>query len=1076
MNQHPPGTHSGLTERLNIRPGELPRTLLLFLYLFLVGVIFTAGRTARDALFLDTYPTRWLPWMSVAYAAVSAAVVPLYAAVADRYRRDRLNAGFALAVAGVYGLAWALIELIGFRPAVAGLYVFVEISSNLLLVQFWTLSGDLHDPREAKRLFGVIGSGRMIGTVFCGLAVGAVVGMTGTSAILLIIAGLLVLTAWTITVTGRRFVRAAPATRVSGAAPAAALWRSAYVGWIVALFIVTYTVATIGDYQFKVIAREHYTGEKLAAYFALFNGATGALAFVFQFFVSSRLLAAFGMAAGLIVMPVLMGAGNLWLWLTAGSLAAATAIKFSDNAFQFTINDSAIQLLYYPFGPQVKARLKSLIEGVVKPVGYGVGGLLVAAIGVGLGPVRLAWVALPLIALWIVTVAVLRKRYLDSLVQSLARRRLETGEIHLAATPEIIRELTASIRTGNDFQAGFALDELREIAPAQAGPVLESLLGDPARRGFALRRIQGADVPPARVEPFLDDPDPEVRLAAIAAYGALRSEEAIERFGRIFLKGDPGEIDAAVVSLIRNAGLEGVLASADHIRRLLSGGDNERIRAARIIGESEVKAFGRSLLGLMDDASTVVRREAFAAAGKLANPRLLPRLIDALGDFHLRSVAAGAIERYGEAAMDGLGGALQDNSLPVDTRLRIPQLIRRIDRPGAAEILWNVAGTPDESLRTQVLHHVARLRERWKLPVARAEINRLLSLEGETACRWLSRMQYLEDGDRLLSEAVEQRIRFCWRRVFSLLRLKYPYESISRIRYGIESGDRIRAGTAIEALDNLLDQDDRSWIVPLIDPQSRGEAYEALRDRYPRFAEDEAAARRFLTGGSDPYLAAVWVRSLPRAAQSGLPADDSFLSPLVIEELYFAAAGDGSSAGSLLEAARKWRVRRVIEHDQSRSLPGGPYRMLTTLERVLFLKGVSLFQQVAGDDLVGLAEAAHAVTYEAGQTVFEAGDPGDALYLIVHGKVRVYLGGNDLAELGPGECFGEMAILDNAMRSASVAATEPLLALRITQEDFFEILVDRPEISRGVFAVLTARLRKSDERIRELIASRQGTG
>jgi len=150
--------------------------------------------------------------------------------------------------------------------------------------------------------------------------------------------------------------------------------------------------------------------------------------------------------------------------------------------------------------------------------------------------------------------------------------------------------------------------------------------------------------------------------------------------------------------------------------------------------------------------------------------------------------------------------------------------------------------------------------------------------------------------------------------------------------------------------------------------------------------------------------------------------------------------------------------------------------MLTTLERVLFLKSVSLFQQVPGDELIGLAHESHVVTYDDSEVIFSQGDPGDSLYLLVTGNVRIFAGDNELARLGPGECFGEMAILDNATRSASVSAIGPVIALRITQEDFFDILGDHPEISRGIFAVLVSRLRRADTRVEELMARNHTTG
>ena len=141
--------------------------------------------------------------------------------------------------------------------------------------------------------------------------------------------------------------------------------------------------------------------------------------------------------------------------------------------------------------------------------------------------------------------------------------------------------------------------------------------------------------------------------------------------------------------------------------------------------------------------------------------------------------------------------------------------------------------------------------------------------------------------------------------------------------------------------------------------------------------------------------------------------------------------------------------------------------MLTTLERVMFLKRVPLFARVPGEDLVRLAQEATVETYAEGQQVFGLGDPGDAMYLIVSGSVCVSVEDKEIARLGEEDCFGEMAILDREPRSATVTALDPVTALRIAREDFFEIMADRPEIALGIIEVLTKRLRRADEEIRK---------
>lgn len=1077
-----PAQPSRVWAALQIRPEETGRTLILFAYLFSASVVFTTARTARDALFLNEFPLSWLPWLMVAFGVGSALIAPFYSPLADRFRRDRFNAAFAAGLAVSYLAAWLLIWL-KWRPIYPILYVWVEITNNFLIVQFWTLANDLHDAREAKRLFGVIGSGRMLGILFCGIAVSLVVRQIGTASLLLVNAAVLALMAVLVTRIGRRYFRTEGVARVVSAgggtqdAGTAQALKSRYVLWIIGMIACTYVAATIGDYQFKAIARTNYSGERLAAFFALFYGLTGAAAFMFQFFVSARLLALFGLAAGLLVMPLLMGLSNIALLLTGGALMAAAAIKFSDNAFQFTINDSSLQMLYYPFANSVKTRLKALLEGAVKPVGYGIGGLVLIAAAQWLGPVRLAWAVLPVIGVWVFAVMILRQLYLDALVQSLSHRQFEAGEIDLAPSPQVIGALSEAVRTGNHDRATYAMNTLKEIDPAAAARLATELLASPLHRSFALSHLHSLPADPATVAPYLDDPDLLVRREAIRAWSVLTHEEGIEKIAPHLKAADFTESDTACAALIHNGGLDGVLFAADHLRHLLNGSDSERARAAAILGEARVRAFARPLQRLITDPSPVVRHAAAEAAGHVKSRKLLKPLLHMLTDWHLRGVAIQALEAYRERALEVLSAALGDETLPIEIRLRLPRLIRRIHHPDAVHALWAHARTPHDRLRAQVLHHAARLNESWDISLDRGEIQACLENEKQAAAKWLGRWADLRPllSDPLLTEAVGTELMWCGRRIFSLLRVMYPPDAVSRIRLGVESADRARRATALETLDNLLARHEREWIVPLIDTSDPSQAATRLLTAPAHRTVPATDSLASLVPDLNPYLSAVLIRVLLRTKQvtpGAVPAESlGAWTEMALEELYAASLRSGSGLVSVEALARQNaypRLERLIEthHRQTED-----HLMLTTLERVLFLKGVPLFSHVPGEDLAGLAQESSVAEFKANEDVFREGDPGDALYLVVKGHVRVHAGGSALATLGEGECFGEMAILDNAPRSATVTATESLVTLKITREDFFEILSDRPEIARSVFAVLTARLRKADAEIRRLSAA-----
>ncbi len=137
---------------------------------------------------------------------------------------------------------------------------------------------------------------------------------------------------------------------------------------------------------------------------------------------------------------------------------------------------------------------------------------------------------------------------------------------------------------------------------------------------------------------------------------------------------------------------------------------------------------------------------------------------------------------------------------------------------------------------------------------------------------------------------------------------------------------------------------------------------------------------------------------------------------------------------------------------------------LTSIEKMMLIRQVPMLAGLDAEDLEELAAIVEERRLDAGKDLFREGDVGDAVYLIVKGSVRVLVGGGDrpertLSELGPGQCLGEMAVLDASPRSATVRAIERTRALRVPGEGFKRVMSERPEMSAAIVAELVRRMR-----------------
>ena len=132
---------------------------------------------------------------------------------------------------------------------------------------------------------------------------------------------------------------------------------------------------------------------------------------------------------------------------------------------------------------------------------------------------------------------------------------------------------------------------------------------------------------------------------------------------------------------------------------------------------------------------------------------------------------------------------------------------------------------------------------------------------------------------------------------------------------------------------------------------------------------------------------------------------------------------------------------------------------MSTSDRIIFLKSVNLFTEIPDQYLVELAGRLEEVEAKAGETIFEKGDAGNCMYMIIEGRVRVHDGERALSDLVKRDVFGEMAALDPELRSLSVTAMEPTRLFRLDRETLVELMADHAEVALQIIHILSQRLR-----------------
>jgi len=126
------------------------------------------------------------------------------------------------------------------------------------------------------------------------------------------------------------------------------------------------------------------------------------------------------------------------------------------------------------------------------------------------------------------------------------------------------------------------------------------------------------------------------------------------------------------------------------------------------------------------------------------------------------------------------------------------------------------------------------------------------------------------------------------------------------------------------------------------------------------------------------------------------------------------------------------------------------------------LATVPLFAQCSSGDLARIARLTDEIEVEAGRDLVTEGDTGHEAFVVVEGAAAISQGGGEVATIGPGAVFGEMALIDRAPRNATVTSTTPMRLLVIGKREFSGLLDEATDFRDSIMAALADRVRRKD--------------
>jgi ATP/ADP translocase/HEAT repeat protein len=1050
----------------DVRPNERRTLSLLLLHAFFKGVSAGLFDTAANTYFVSSHQPSTLPWVYLATAVASGALGLLYAraerSVTPVTLFRALLVTLAIAIAAFYLVASIAPAKVGFP-----IMVWKDAHNIFINVEFWAVAGLLFDVRQGKRLFALLGVGDVVGGIVAGVSVPLFVDRLGTASLLLIAMVAVVLSAATLQTIVRahadRFVTEESAQETD-ARSIPAMVRDPYLALFFGVSIVCYLNFYLVDYLFFAQTREHVQSpESLAKFFGVLFAVCGAGNLLATSLISGRVIQRFGVGAGLLALPVAMAIGSLGMGVLSRVpdgmqlfFGLAVATKALEEILRVSFQVPSYRLLYQPLRPNERLRAQAVRESMVEPLAVGLSGLSLLALthALGLRSTTVAWVVAGTALLWVLLSARLKRAYATALQVALSRRHLEGGAVLFdAESAKVLERGLASAHPG-EVVLSLRMMEEREV-PRFATAIVEAASHDDAIVAvYALDRIRALELTAGlgTAGARMNEGPAEVRGAAVRAYCALMHEAALERVTAFLRAPEHAVRKAAVIGLLRSGGIKGgIVAEAVLDELVTSASADDRRAAADIIGSAEIESFSRPLLTLLGDRDRGVRSAALAAAAGLRSVQLVEPLLAVIDRPDMRDGAARALVAIGDAALPALEAA------PPSVRSRLFSVYARIGTPRALHALARQLGKDTGSADGEILENLVRASYR---PTDREPLRKRVFAEAEGAARSLAAVADLGPGEdvALLVRALTMEVRARVSAALSLLALLNPGRAMIEVKRKYFHGTSDNRAAAIETLDNALPRDLRAAMLPLLEGGHR---------QRERMSRDDRIAEIAMRPLAETHA---WTKTCAFALVANRPGLDRALVEAVkgTDRMVREAAGAAAARLGMDVVVRAYELSALPELDlintRGLALNSPGKRMLLTIEKVMILKSVALFEGLPESMLADVAGALAEADVLAGERIVEEGAVGTAMYIVVSGAVRLTSEGKELATLGPREVFGELAALDPKPRTATATATADTHLFRIEADVLYELMSDSTDFTRALVAGLVRRLRDAQQR------------
>ena len=1080
----------------NVKRNEIKFVRLLFLYSFFQGLALSLFFVASNAIFLGRFEATKLPYVYI-YSGVVLIILGLGHSTLDQ----KLSIKKVLQTTVLFLFISTFFLRFGLENSDAVWLIFLVAiwyrASNLLSnVSFWSLTSQLFDVRQSKRLFGIISSGDVIARLLGYLTIPALSGIVQNKDYIFV-ASIAFLICYFFLNKVLSVVEStdfsAPKQKNTGEKNENLIKKYLSSDFIILLSILSFLsiiAFTIIDFSFMSNLKARYSsGEKLAEVLGLFYGFSKGVTILVKMFFTGRIIDKLGVKFSLLFLPVLflvLTTGIIIFNLFSGENAYliwlfGTMMLFQE-IFRYSLHEPVFFSLFQPLAKSLRTFGHSIVNGFLNPFAIGISGaiiLLMIFLFQGIDLSVVSYILFFILIAWLIVIFVSNKEYVRQLKNALKKRFFGGTEINLKGKA-ILDFLTEKLDSKYPEEVIYSLDLLVKSDGGDLSEIYKKVLKNESEevKLYAISKIEENNYSVLKEEIFklIDESDSlKIKEAAIKTFSVI-DENAVDKT-LLLLDNDNIIIKkGAITGLLKSGSLEGIVLAGQQLLQLIQSEIIEnQIIGAEIIGELKIKNFYKPVIEFFNQDDIELKKAAIISSGKIKNERFLPYLIEFLSVRELRETSIRALMDFENDAISFIQNIISGKELQECSISKLHSFCRiasGIHTKESIELLLSFMEFPFVKVRYEAILSLKKLQ--YAAHENEEKIKEIFYQQFNLAA-WLyiSWYNFRESKAPEFIKALYLEYNIVKENLFNILALIYDSKAIFEAKEGLLSPISENRANALEIIDTLVGSRFSSRFFVLLDDIPDPERKEKLIQYCEHDIENiSEIVKRVIIEKDKNFnrwtqitaINAVEIYRLYKFSPEIFKYIDN-PSKILNQTAIFclkSLISDKEIYDFILKSDIDIKkVRKVMSYEESEN-------NLQEIEKVIILKSTSLFTETPENILVDIANILEAESYEANTTIFSKGDTGTCMYIINEGNIKIHDENTIFAKLSNRNFFGELALLDPEPRSASATTITDSLLLKLEQDAFFELMTERAEMAKGILKVLTRRIRSMNDQLIEL--------